>query len=143
MELQLTQQKISCQHCGDQCTDRSIYIDKYIFCCEGCKTVYEILQENDLCTYYDIDSKPGLKIKFRSDERYAYLDNEEIVSSLIDFRENGIAAVHFFIPSIHCSSCIWLLEKLYKIEPGIQRSDVSFTKKEIFITYQEPVISLR
>jgi Cu+-exporting ATPase len=143
MELQLTQQKISCQHCGDQCTDRSIYIDKHIFCCEGCKTVYEILQENNLCTYYDIDSKPGLKIKFRSDERYAYLDNEEIVSSLIDFRENGIAAVHFFIPSIHCSSCIWLLEKLYKIEPGIQRSDVSFTKKEIFITYQEPVISLR
>jgi len=139
----LIQPKITCQHCGDDCVSESIHIGDLFFCCDGCKTVYEILQENDLCTYYDIDAKPGLKIKFRSDERYAYLDNEEIISLLIDFRENGIAAIHFFIPSIHCSSCIWLLEKLYQIEPGINRSDVSFTKKEISITYQESVISLR
>lgn len=139
----LVQTKISCQHCGDDCADESIHIDDYFFCCEGCKTVYEILQENDLCTYYDLDSKPGIKIKSRSDERYAYLDKDEIVASLVDFRENGIASVHFFIPSIHCSSCIWLLEKLYKIEPGINRSDVSFTKKEISITYQESIISFR
>lgn len=143
MKIQPVQHKIPCQHCGDLCADNSIRLGEHVFCCEGCKTVYEILQENDLCTYYDIDAKPGLKIKYRSDERYAYLDTEEVISSLIDFRENGIATVHFFIPSIHCSSCIWLLEKLYKIEPGIQRSDVSFTKKEIFITYQESVISLR
>ncbi|MGN6645742.1 MAG: heavy metal translocating P-type ATPase metal-binding domain-containing protein, partial [Cytophaga sp.] len=142
MAYQLMQSKTVCQHCGDLCTDSSIRIGEHVFCCDGCKTVYEILEENDLCAYYDIDSKPRLKIKFRSDERYAYLDNEEIVSLITDFREGGIATVHFFIPSIHCSSCLWLLEKLYKIEPGIQRSDVSFTKKEIFITYQESVISL-
>ena len=143
MAYQLIQSKTVCQHCGDPCSDQSICIGEHVFCCEGCKTVYEILQDNDLCAYYNIDAKPGLKIKFRSDERYAYLDNEEIVSSIIDFSESGIATVHFFIPSIHCSSCLWLLEKLYKIEPGIQRSDVSFTKKEIFITYQQSVISLR
>ncbi len=143
MAYQLVSSQVICQHCGDSCADQSICIGEHVFCCEGCKTVYEILQENDLCAYYDIDAKPGLKIKFRSDERYAYLDNEEIVSSILDFKEGDIATVHFFIPSIHCSSCLWLLEKLYKIEPGIQRSDVSFTKKEIFITYQESVITLR
>lgn len=143
MQYKLVQQKISCQHCGDYCADDSIHIEELYFCCNGCKTVYEILQQNDLCTYYDLNTKAGLKIKSRSEERYAYLEKEEIINSILDFRENGIASVRFFIPSIHCSSCLWLLEKLYKIEPGINRSDVSFTKKEISITYQESIISLR
>jgi P-type Cu+ transporter len=134
---------ILCHHCGDVCSDNSIFINDFIFCCNGCKTVYEILNEKDLCAYYDLDANPGLKIKARTDDTYAYLDKEEIVSSLIDFRNDGVASVHFYVPSIHCSSCLWLLEKLYKIEPGIQRSDVSFTKKEVSITYQESVISLR
>jgi len=143
MDTLLISEAVKCYHCSDDCKDTSIHIDDKNFCCEGCKTVYEILQDNNLCTYYDIDANPGLKIKTRSDERYAYLDKPEIVSSLIDFRNDGIATINLYIPSIHCSSCIWLLEKLYKIEPGINRSDVSFTKKEIAITYQESIISLR
>ncbi len=134
---------IVCHHCGDACFDTSIFINDNYFCCKGCKTVFEILNDKDLCAYYDIDANPGLKIKFRSGDTYAYLDKQEIVDSLIDFRNEGVVSVRFYIPAIHCSSCLWLLEKLYKIEPGIQRSDVSFTKKEVSITFQDSIISLR
>ena len=83
------------------------------FCCHGCKTVYEILKESDACEYYDIEKHPGIKIKEAEiGQKYAYLDHEEIRSGLLEFSDGGISKVKLFIPSIHCSSCIWLLENL-------------------------------
>ena len=132
-----------CTHCGDTCVDNSIQIDSHLFCCNGCKTVYEILNEHDLCSYYDIGAVAGIKIKASIGTKYAFLDQPEIVQRIIDFKHDTVVVIHFYIPSIHCSSCLWLLEKLYKIESGIMRSDVSFTKKEISITFNDSIISLR
>ncbi len=47
------------------------------------------------------------------------------------------------MPAIHCSSCIWLLENLYKLEKGIRSSMVNFVKKEVSITWNEEALSLR
>jgi len=135
---------ITCYHCGDACRDEHIIYDGKDFCCNGCKTVYEILQENDLCTYYDFDKNPGLTIKSKSfDNKYAYLDNEDIANILLDFKDGKRAIVRFYVPSIHCSSCIWLLENLYKIKEGIYASRVNFGKKEVSIDFDPDVISLR
>ncbi|KAB2845802.1 MAG: hypothetical protein F9K45_03215, partial [Melioribacteraceae bacterium] len=51
--------KIKCYHCGDDCPDNEIKINDKFFCCNGCKTVYEILEANNLCNYYSIDEQPG------------------------------------------------------------------------------------
>lgn len=48
-----------CYHCGDNCTDTTILLEDKPFCCQGCKTVYEILSESDLTCYYDLQSSPG------------------------------------------------------------------------------------
>lgn len=143
VKASLTYALINCTHCGDTCVDDSIQIDTHFFCCNGCKTVYEILNEHDLCSYYDIDAAAGIKVKASIGTKYAFLDQAEIVQRILDFKQDSVAVIHFYIPSIHCSSCLWLLEKLYKIEPGIMRSDVSFTKKEISITFNDSIISLR
>lgn len=44
---------------------------------------------------------------------------------------------------MHCSSCIYLLENLHRIQPGVKQSQVNFQKKEIFITYNPAETSLR
>ncbi len=62
---------------------------------------------------------------------------------LITFSEGGISKVKFFIPVIHCASCIWLLENLKTLHKGIKFSFVNFTKKEVDITFSEAEISLR
>jgi len=120
-----------------------MYDDKP-FCCYGCRTVFEILSESDACEYYNIEEFPGIKIKTQEiGNKYAYLDNEEIKQQLYDFSDGGISKVKLFIPSIHCSSCIWLLENLHKLEKGIVNASVHFVKKEVSITFQDEVISLR
>jgi Cu+-exporting ATPase len=121
-----------------------VIFDEKPFCCNGCKTVYEILKESDACEYYNIESHPGIKLKDAGiGQRYAYLDNEEIRNDLLEFTDGGISKIRLFIPSIHCSSCIWLLENLNRIQSGILNSMVNFVKKEVSITFKEEELSLR
>ncbi len=62
---------------------------------------------------------------------------------LLEFSDGGISKIRLFIPSIHCSSCIWLLENLNRLQKGILHSLVNFTKKEVTITFKEDELSLR
>jgi P-type Cu+ transporter len=139
----IVQENTQCYHCGDECKSNSILIEGKAFCCQGCKTVYELLNENDLCTYYDLRNHPGIKIKTTNHERFAFLDNEEIVQKLLDFNEGNTARIRLYIPKIHCASCIWLLENLYKLKNGITTSRVDFIKRELSLSYDKRLISLR
>jgi len=134
----------SCYHCGDDCDREHVVFEGKDFCCNGCKTVYEILNQNDLCTYYDLDNNPGISLKSKKfDDKYAFLDNEDIAHLILDFKDTQLAKVTFYIPSIHCSSCIWLLENLYKLTDGVNHSRVNFVKKEFSIDFNPEEISLR
>jgi Cu+-exporting ATPase len=141
--LELIKEKLICFHCGDNCPDDPISYDNKAFCCSGCKTVYEILNQNNLCTYYSVESAPGISFKNFQNKRYEYLDDEKIINQILDFHDNRLAVVTFYIPQMHCSSCIWLLENLFKIDNGIKSSEVNFLKKELVIRFDPGKINLR
>ncbi len=133
-----------CVHCGEDCGNYPIKWQNKAFCCNGCKTVYQLLNENQLYTYYEIENNPGIKIQTEDfGSKYAYLDNEEIKEKIYDFSEGDFRKVTFYIPAIHCSSCIWLLENLNTLNKGITHSLVNFVKKEVSISFNEKEISLR
>ena len=132
----------NCFHCGlDVIKAEEIIFDEKSFCCNGCKTVYEIFSVNDLTCYYDFEKSPGatpLDIK----GKYDFLENESIVSKLLDFQEATTAVVSLSIPHIHCSSCIWILENLQRLQEGISTSQVNFPEKKVRITYDPQSVSL-
>jgi Cu+-exporting ATPase len=136
-------EELLCFHCGDICKDRTIKKEEKLFCCQSCKLVYEILQENNLCKYYDIDSNPGISPSIRSEIKYEYLDDENTKKQLLDFSDGKISTATFDIPQIHCSSCIWLLENFYKLNPGVTHSQVNFPEKKFIFKFLEEKTSLR
>ena len=133
----------NCFHCGlDIIKEEEIVFDEKKFCCNGCKTVYEIFSLNDMTCYYDFEKSPGatpLDIK----GKYDFLDNEGIVSKLLEFQEDKTAIVSLNIPHIHCSSCIWILENLQRLQKGISTSQVNFPEKKVRITYNPEMVSLK
>lgn len=137
--------KTNCTHCRDSCGNAPITWNEYSFCCEGCKSVFQILHTNDMCDYYRIDENAGKKAVFDTDykSRFAFLDIKEIHSKIISFQEGSTSVVSLFIPIIHCSSCIWLLENLARLHSGIIKSEVNFIKKEVTITFNTDKITLR
>lgn len=142
-----THLKTHCHHCGEICTGANITTDDKAFCCEGCKFVYELLRDNSLCTYYDISAQSGVSFKgIASDKRrsrFDYLDDVRTCERLLEFSNGAMAKTTFHLPQIHCSSCLWLLEKLHKLNDGVISSRVDFMHKEVSITFNPQQISLR
>jgi Cu+-exporting ATPase len=115
------------------------------FCCQGCLLVYEVLSENNLCTYYDLENHPGesQKLKNGQSNRFDYLEDSDTQLKLLDFQNESESHITFYIPLIHCASCIWLLENLYQIHSGVVSSRVDFLKKKVQIKFQQDKISLK
>jgi len=133
----------SCFHCGLEVTkEEEILFEQKSFCCNGCKTVYEIFSLNDMTCYYDFEQSPGAT-PLDISGKYDFLDNESIVSKLLEFQEDKTAIVSLSIPHIHCSSCIWILENLQKLQKGISTSQVNFPQKKVRITYNPEEVSLK
>ncbi|WP_418500382.1 heavy metal translocating P-type ATPase [Flagellimonas sp.] len=132
----------TCYHCGDECGNGTVHYDEKDFCCNGCKTVYEIFTSNGLSAYYEIEAKAGTTPN-EITKKYDFLDNQEIVGQLVEFNEEGVQVVNLGIPTIHCSSCIWVLENLNRLHKSITASQVDFPKKTIRVTYRTDDFSLK
>ncbi|HMC00153.1 MAG TPA: heavy metal translocating P-type ATPase metal-binding domain-containing protein, partial [Flavobacteriaceae bacterium] len=134
--------KATCFHCGDICNSKQFTVDDKFFCCNGCKTVYEIFSKNDLTCYYDLQSAPGSTPK-EVQGKYDFISQENIIEKLTEFNDGKTQIATLYIPSIHCSSCIWILENLNKLNPYITASQVNFGKKNVRITYNCQHYSLK
>ena len=75
----------NCFHCGldivkeeypsERILAKQIIFDDKLFCCNGCKTLYEIFSLSDMTSHHDFAKSPGAKahdIKWK----YDFLDNE-------------------------------------------------------------------
>ncbi len=136
-------ENILCYHCGNECVDYLIELDAKPFCCAGCKTVYEILDKSNLCNYYKIETYPGVSPNLDFGKRFEYLDDPQIISKLIEFQDDNLTSVTFYIPQMHCSSCIWLLENLFKLNKSVKNSKVDFLKKKLNVQFTHKDLSLK
>lgn len=133
----------SCYHCGDHCDAHAIKEDGHSFCCDGCRLVYELLRDNNLCNYYDLTKAPG-KSAGSPERRKAYLslDDPAVRPKLIRFENGNMSRVVFQVPVMHCSSCIWLLEHLPRMKKGIIASTVNFQRKEVSVDFENGTLRL-
>lgn len=131
-----------CYHCGLDCGKNPVHLNDKCFCCNGCKTVYEILNQNELSCYYDLEKNPG-QVPKEIKGKYEYLNNPEIADQIIEFSDGNISVVEFLIPSIHCAACIWVLENLEKLNPAIINSLVNFPNKTVRINFKTKETSLK
>ncbi|MBP7477737.1 MAG: heavy metal translocating P-type ATPase metal-binding domain-containing protein [Chitinophagales bacterium] len=137
-------QKTTCYHCGDACAHSKIALEEKVFCCQGCKSVYEILSQNNLCDYYAMNQHPGIeaKVEIRKD-KFQFLEDEAIQKKLLQFDSKDQSQITFYLPQIHCSSCLWLLEQIRVINAGIIDTRVNFNLKELFVSFDKNKTNLR
>lgn len=131
----------NCFHCGQGIEKERILFDEKTFCCNGCKSVYEILNTNNLSNFYELNKRAGIRPD-ESSSQFEYLDTQEIFDKVTDFSEGGTSLVTFKIPVIHCSSCIWLLESLHTLNKNIKYSQVNFTRKTLQISFNHNELKL-
>lgn len=119
-----------CRHCGSRFEPTRAEEE---FCCHGCRTVFAILQDEGLSSFYHLrdQSPPLCPVPAQiSTESFSYCDDPEIVRRFTR-HENQI---EFFIEGLNCSACLWLLERLPEICPDIQHAEVCFAKSTVIIS---------
>jgi Cu+-exporting ATPase len=133
---QARREAVRCFHCGEPCPDDSFVLEDKPFCCFGCQTVFSLLRENGLEQFYQLQSAPGIRVRAASAAaKWKFLDDPAVQEKLFDFADRTRAKVTLHLPAIHCVACVWLLENLFKLHPGIGKSQVNFARREAAITF--------
>ncbi|GAO01991.1 heavy metal translocating P-type ATPase [Anaeromyxobacter sp. PSR-1] len=106
-----------------------------VFCCAGCRGVFELIQGEGLGAYYD--SRRWTEV---GPQAAAALD-------LAAFREavreaHGAAELDVAIDGIRCASCVWLNEKLLQRTPGVLAARVNYATHRARIRFDPAAVGL-
>ncbi len=135
LETIATEEEVKCYHCGDLCSIEPVVYETKSFCCNGCKVIYELFQDSELQDFY-------LNRTIVETGKFDYLNNGDISKSFIQFRDENFYKVELSLPAIHCSSCLYILENLPKINAGVLKVTVNFSRKTAEILYNPKEITL-
>jgi P-type Cu2+ transporter len=84
------------------------------FCCRGCKGVYEMLHQEDLCRYYDLQTNSHVPAASLRSGSFNWLDKLLSEHQAAGGEENGVIDLDLDIQGVHCAACVWLIEELFK-----------------------------
>lgn len=132
-----------CAHCGDACGTAPVRREETVFCCTGCAGVYELLHANGLDNFYRLDPGAGRRQTATEKGEYAWLDLAKLADRFVRYRDAERTHVLLELPSIHCASCIWLLEQLPRLLPGVITCTVDFSRRTATIIFDHQRVSLR
>lgn len=136
----LTKEIQKCYHCGSEGYDGVVHEEKW-FCCEGCKQVYELIEGHGLSCYYALGQ--GNKVaEVGHSKRWEFLREPKIRERYVRYSDGERTQVEFYLPQMHCKSCIYLLENLSKLNPHVLRSEVDFLQQRVRIYFEEVRLSL-
>jgi Cu+-exporting ATPase len=138
-----TRARAACFHCGEPCPDGSFAKAEKVFCCNGCLVVHDLLTESGLGHFYDLRQSPGIRVQGAAlRDQWAFLDEPAIRQQLLDFADDHQSRVTFHVPAVHCIACVWLLENLFRLHPGVGRSVVNYARREVAITFSTGELKL-
>lgn len=136
MSEQLVLQNVRCLHCNEE-TLNPIFNGEDTnhtspFCCNGCRSVYNLLNEKGLEEYYDIrnnsaDIFTSSPVK-ESHEKFTYLNDSEFQKDFCSTDKEGRLHASFYLEGVHCLACLWLIEKTPEFVDGVQKARLDLGK---------------
>jgi Cu+-exporting ATPase len=136
----------TCRHCGNDCGPEPVRTGGNAFCCHGCASVFALLADRGLSDYYTCDITPGVSQRStepRPLDRFAALDDPAVAASVRLFDDGAIAGAVFAVPDLHCGACVWLLERLWRVDEGILRAEADLVRRTVQVWYRPERLSLR
>jgi Cu+-exporting ATPase len=133
-----------CRHCGDPCGRAAIAGTDGTFCCSGCEAVFALIASHNLTAFYACEVPPGRSQREAADTaNLDVFDSPAVVRRLIQDVGPGRAAATLSVPAIHCGSCVWLLEQLWRFDAAVGRSEVDLLRRTVRVEFDRNRTSLR
>ncbi len=133
----------ACSHCGLPVPRGLIDLDATEqFCCAGCRAVYAMLSEHGLGRYYDLVDGGEARPAAVTDRTYAELDTDEVAARNVRERADGLRSVRLYLEGIHCTACVWLVERLPRLQPGVVEARVDLGRSLAEVVWDPQVVPL-
>ena len=124
-----------CAHCGDL-TEHSVVfgIAHNSFCCDGCRVVYECIQEGGLSNFYEILKSEGNKLSAvpSKSKDYDFLKEELFLTEFAQGPDKNI--FYFYIQGIECMACTWIFSNIESLNKNIINSEFSIESNLLKLT---------
>jgi Cu2+-exporting ATPase len=133
----------SCAHCGLPVPvsrfDRSDGAAN--FCCDGCASVYAVLHAAGLEGYYRQrgDELDPARPAQSSLGRFEEFDDPSFRARHCRAQGGGLFSAEFVLEGIHCSACIWLVERVSRVEPAVVEARFDMTRSVLELTWDDAV----
>lgn len=110
---------------------------KQPFCCYGCLTVFNVIHQKGLSSYYEI-KKHSAVYKRRSPVeiktiQYQFLDDKQFLNEYCSVDNDGGPVMEFYLEGIHCLACLWLIEKLPEFMPCVKTSKLNLERSVVIV----------
>ena len=133
---------LPCDHCGLDVPDGLLdAAAERQFCCTGCRTAYAILHEHGLGQYYAFGEKRDAPVR-PTGKRYEEFDHEAFRSLYVKPLRGGLCSVELYLEGVHCSSCVWLVERVPLLLSGVARADLDIRRARAHVEWDPVVVSL-
>jgi Cu2+-exporting ATPase len=134
--------EVSCAHCGLPVPDGYVEPDEERqFCCAGCRTAWLILHEHHLDRYYDLPDRRHAPVR-STGRRYDDFDHPAFHKLYVAHTSSGSSRVELFLEGVHCGSCVWLVERVPLVVPGVIRAELDVRRSLATVEWDPAATSL-
>ncbi|HMN96691.1 MAG TPA: cation-translocating P-type ATPase [Phycisphaerales bacterium] len=114
-----------CAHCGAE-VPRGLLVPgaEKQFCCQGCRCVHELLGACGFDRYYalrEAAEAPGRAARVAGRD-YLEFDDPAFEALHVRRERDGLCSADLFLEDVHCAACLWLVERLARVVPGVIES---------------------
>ena len=111
-----------CSHCALPCPPAES------FCCPGCRAAHELITTCGLGDYYRLREGDTAPPTPRPD------DGEDLALSA-QVRPDGLHQATVHITGLHCAACVWILERLPHLDPGVRQAQIWFGDESLRVVF--------
>ncbi len=104
----------ACPHCGASSSGAPAGVAP--FCCIGCQGAYAFLRAANLDRYYALRDGPGRPVQRSHAPDHKWLT--PLVAAVLATPDGTTTRLDLDIQGVHCSACVWLLERLFARAPA-------------------------
>ncbi len=107
-----------CEHCGSPFQKR---FDEERFCCAGCRTIFDLIQEGGFGSFYELLGRHTLEPV--SQLITAEDPGENLVEAITAAETEALsldrpATIRLRVGNLSCTACVWLIDHLFRKFPG-------------------------
>jgi Cu2+-exporting ATPase len=133
---------LACTHCGLDVPDGYVIAGaSEQFCCAGCRAAYAIIHAHGLDRYYTLGEQREAPVR-PSGRTYDEFDHPAFQALYVRPLSGGTCTVELYLEGVHCASCVWLVERVPLIVPGVARAELNVGRSLATIQWDPRSVAL-